>query len=274
MHGAQCDPYTFATTSKYAQQIAALRATECPTARKAMKRALPMLQLGFTGHGRGAGTLTGLAQFDIDAHPNPCELVEDLGALDWVRYVGLSASGAGVWGMFQVADPHRHKAHWLAAAREIHTETGAVCDVSVSTPHSLRAASFDPNGILNTRAKVWHELHELPRIDPAGFSAEAGTRSRMLTDGEKVARIVARIAAARIDITSSYTDWVRIGGALAGTFGEDGRAWFHIISSQHPKYDQQRDDSTYTALLRRGTRGGATLGALFHLARLAGISYL
>lgn len=32
-----------------------------------------------------------------------------------------------------------------------------------------------------------------------------------------------------IDITFDYTDWFRIGTAIASTYGEQGRAYFYII---------------------------------------------
>ncbi len=53
----------------------------------------------------------------------------------------------------------------------------------------------------------------------------------------------------KIDITSSYNDWVKIGFALVNTFSKNGRSFFHRISQFYPSYDFQECEDKYTSLL-------------------------
>ena len=65
---------------------------------------------------------------------------------------------------------------------------------------------------------------------------------------------------------SVYDNWLHVGFALANTFGENGRTFFHEISALSPKYDRKEADSKYSSCLRQGN-GAVTIGTLFHLAK-------
>ena len=65
---------------------------------------------------------------------------------------------------------------------------------------------------------------------------------------------------------SVYDNWLHVGFALANTFGENGRTFFHEISALSPKYDRKEADSKYSSCLRQGN-GAVTIDTLFHLAK-------
>lgn len=44
-----------------------------------------------------------------------------------------------------------------------------------------------------------------------------------------------------IDMTENYDDWINLGFSLA-SLGEEGREYFHIVSSQNGKYSQWETD--------------------------------
>ena len=69
-----------------------------------------------------------------------------------------------------------------------------------------------------------------------------------------------------MDLTASYDNWLHVGFALANTFGENGRTFFHEISALSPKYDRKEADSKYSSCLRQGN-GAVTIGTLFHPAK-------
>ncbi|MBR3291758.1 MAG: PriCT-2 domain-containing protein, partial [Bacteroidales bacterium] len=52
--------------------------------------------------------------------------------------------------------------------------------------------------------------------------------------GARVEALIAALKAAGTDITADYNDWLKVGFALAGEFGESGRGYFHAISSLYP----------------------------------------
>lgn len=84
-------------------------------------------------------------------------------------------------------------------------------------------------------------------------------------------QLLAAIEASGIDITSDYTDWFRIGTAIASTYGEQGREYFHIISKFHNSYTIMECDKKYDQCLR-DANPSITIGTIFHLAKQHGIT--
>ena len=76
----------------------------------------------------------------------------------------------------------------------------------------------------------------------------------------------------RIDVTKQYTNWFKIGCALAYEFGEDGRYWFHIISRMYEKYNEGDCDMQYNKCLKYKRNDGVKIGTFFYLCRQCGIN--
>lgn len=75
----------------------------------------------------------------------------------------------------------------------------------------------------------------------------------------------------QIDITSNYAEWRDIGFALASELKEEGRSYFHRISSLYPDYKNDETETQYNACLKsNGT--GITLKTLFFHLKNAGIN--
>ena len=85
-------------------------------------------------------------------------------------------------------------------------------------------------------------------------------------DAARVKALIEALQASHVDLTASYDNWLHVGFALANTFGENGRTFFHEISALSPKYDRKEADSKYSSCLRQGN-GTVTIGTLFHLAK-------
>ena len=85
-------------------------------------------------------------------------------------------------------------------------------------------------------------------------------------DAARVKALIEALQASHVDLTASYDNWLHVGFALANTFGENGRTFFHEISALSPKYDRKEADSKYSSCLRQGN-GAVTIGTLFHLAK-------
>ena len=56
----------------------------------------------------------------------------------------------------------------------------------------------------------------------------------------RVEALISELRSSGRDITSDYNDWLKVGFALAGEFGEAGRSYFHAISSLYPDYDRRK----------------------------------
>jgi hypothetical protein len=81
-------------------------------------------------------------------------------------------------------------------------------------------------------------------------------------------RLIADLEERRIDITSSYEKWIKVGFALCTTFGEQGRGYFHRIGRMYPHYAPEETDRTYTQLLAKNNRR-IKLAFIIYLAKEA-----
>lgn len=95
-------------------------------------------------------------------------------------------------------------------------------------------------------------------------SPESDTSSR-------VEALIDALRSSHADITSDYNDWLKVGFALAGEFGESGRGYFHAISSLYPDYDQAESDTKYTECLK-SDNGRTDISTLFYLAKNQGVT--
>ncbi len=87
----------------------------------------------------------------------------------------------------------------------------------------------------------------------------------------QVENLISELKAHGTDITSDYTQWLKVGFSLASEFGESGRCYFHDISSLHPDYNQTECDRKYDECLK-SNKGRTSISTLFFLAEQQGIT--
>ena len=86
----------------------------------------------------------------------------------------------------------------------------------------------------------------------------------------RVQSLIAQLQATHTDITSGYTEWLKVGFAIASEFGEAGRRYFHDISSLYTGYDATECDKKYDECLR-SDNGRTNISTLFYLAEQQGV---
>ena len=107
-----------------------------------------------------------------------------------------------------------------------------------------------------------------------GLLREGDKPSSQPPKADTAARVEALIAALKAsgrDITADYNDWLKVGFALAGEFGEAGRPYFHAISSLYPGYDQAESDKKFDECLK-SNEGKTDIATLFYLAKNQGVT--
>ena len=100
-------------------------------------------------------------------------------------------------------------------------------------------------------------------------------RNFSLTTKDAVEALTILIEAQAIDITASYSDWLRIGFALADEFGFDGESYFHRISAFYPNYSHEEASQQYAKCLQSASPSGkarTTIATLFYIAAQHGIN--
>ena len=86
----------------------------------------------------------------------------------------------------------------------------------------------------------------------------------------RVELLIAQLQATHTDITSGYTDWLKVGFAIASEFGEAGRRYFHDISALYTGYDATECDKKYDECLK-SDNGRTNISTLFYLAEQQGV---
>ena len=112
-------------------------------------------------------------------------------------------------------------------------------------------------------------------------------RNSSLSTTDAVEALTILIEAQAVDITASYSDWLRIGFALADEFGLDGESYFHRLSAFYPNYSEDEASQQYAKCLQSAgcppLRGGGrrpgesgkshvTIATLFYIAAQHGIN--
>jgi len=85
-----------------------------------------------------------------------------------------------------------------------------------------------------------------------------------------IEKLIEQIEGNRIDITSSYEDWIKICFAIESEFGESGRHYFHAISKLNHDYNAEHCNEQYSKCLKNNN-SGITIKTLFHFAKKNGI---
>lgn len=86
----------------------------------------------------------------------------------------------------------------------------------------------------------------------------------------RVESLIAQLKASHTDITSGYTEWLKVGFAIASEFGEVGRRYFHDISALYTGYDATECDKKYDECLK-SDNGRTNIATLFYLAEQQGV---
>lgn len=87
---------------------------------------------------------------------------------------------------------------------------------------------------------------------------------------DKIEELIKQIVTNGVDIAPNYDDWIKIGFALSGEYGDRGRNYFHQISQLYSNYKYEECDNQYNKCLN--SKGhGVTMATFYHFAKDAGV---
>ena len=110
---------------------------------------------------------------------------------------------------------------------------------------------FIPQQWLST--DVACNVSELPIITPLNCTDVARNVSNI--SQIDVEAIITRIESKSLDIATAYSDWRDIGFAFSHEFGEQGRNYFHRISSFYADYSATACDKQFNKCLKSKNSG-------------------
>lgn len=225
--------------------------------------------------------MSGIMPFDFDLkdQSNPefflKEFKGSMVLFPSVLYAGTSASGQGFFALVLTdsVDPERYKPTYKKIAAEFE-KFGWVTDPQASSLSNFRYVSYDPEPYINYDV-VPYDSVEPEKVD-SDFRAQAAKKAyekpefEVRSTEEEYAHIEELIRTQGCsDWSYRRKDWIKVGFAFVNTFGEQGRALFHLYSALCPeKYNATLCDRKYSELLRN-TRRTVNIGSFYYVCGLA-----
>jgi len=201
---------------------------------------------------------------DIDNLDDAAETKKRIGADPYLYSCFLSIGGNGLCLIIKM-DGTRHLDAFNAIAAYLYNEYQLIVDQSGKNVSRARFVSYDPFMLLNTKsatfkkylAKKKEPKHPKVMVIKTDFDA-----------------MIKQMDEKGINLCEDYSDWVRICYALIQEFQEQGREYFHTLSSHSSKYNSIDCDSQFDACLKNHSESKgkkSTIGTIYFHAKQNGI---
>lgn len=143
-------------------------------------------------------------------------------------------------------------------------QISAIIDPSGKDITRLCFYSYDPQIYFNPESNIFEVTV------PQALSKDIIDSKVILVD--KIERLIKVIVENRVDITSDYYNWCKIGFAIESEFKESGRMYYHSISRFYPRYSFVKCNEQYDKCLK-SNNSGIRISTLFQIAKESGIYY-
>lgn len=225
------------------------------------KKKLPYVTVSGLFKERSIAGLTihsGFIAIDIDGLKNLHD-VRELICCDANFYATfVSCGGSGLCAVAAI-DPKCHAESFDYLCKYLYEKYDIIeVDEQCKDVSRARFVSYDPDLFINkdyqvVKVKSYPKRKEEPK-------------SYVFVESE-FTEIVKSIIEQKIDLTQNYGDWINLGFALSGKFGENGRDYFHAMSEMNDKYDKLKCDQKYTHLLRTKREPTIPIDFIYNLAK-------
>jgi hypothetical protein len=180
-------------------------------------------------------------------------------------YCGYSCGGDGVYVVIKISKkkPLIDYFNYFEEVLRLHS---IAIDESCKDYTRLRFFSYDNDAYYCPEATEF----KIPKKKKIKKKKQAFKGEFIKDDYDKVEKVLQLIEANAIDITSSYSDWVKIAGALYNSFGEKGRDFFHRVSVYNHGYHKKKCDNKFDKCMNMSK---ISLSSFFYIADSYGIRY-
>ncbi len=211
------------------------------------------------------------------------KLCERLAEDPYVVIAFVSPSGDGLKAIYKTecTTVKDHYVYFESIAKYCLDNYLEVADPSGCDPTRLCFMPYDPYIYTNYDALTF-DLVRLPEITdiysefgvdtPQHIGAELVAKSRdyeNVDDTIRIADLIAQLINKGVDITSDYAEWVKVGAAFA-SLGEQGRDFFHQVSSINSGYEVGECDKKFNNLLKTGN-GSVGISTFFYMCKAVGV---
>ena len=225
------------------------------------KRALPLVTISGLFKERNNNSLithSGLIAIDIDGLKNLNHVRELICCDNYFYAIFVSCGGAGLCAIAKI-DPKLHLESFHFLSKHLYEKYNIIeVDESCKDISRARFVSYDPDLFINKDAI---------KIKVKPYAKKKEDDSTYVFVESEFSEIVKSIIAEKVDVTANYGDWINIGFALAGKFGEQGRDYFHALSKLNPEYDKVKANQKYTHVLKSKRDPTVPIDFIYNLAK-------
>jgi len=190
---------------------------------------------------------------DIDKVENLAEITEKARNCHYTYACFVSPGGNGLKILVKTDNSvQKHREAFLRVQQYYEKLLNTVIDPSGKDVTRLCFFSWDP------------EIYRNPESETFNITSDMSIKS-------DIENLIEKIENRRLDITSNYDDWVKIGFAIESEFGESGRSYFHDISKFNHDYNSESCNEQYNKCLKNNN-SGVTIKTLFHIAKQHGVT--
>jgi predicted P-loop ATPase len=207
---------------------------------------------------------SGFIAIDIDNLEDAQATKERIGADHYIYAAFLSIGGNGLCLIVKI-DGTRHLDAFNGIAAYLYNEYQLIVDQSGKNVSRARFVSYDPFMLLNTKSATFKKY--LPK-------KKEPKHPKVMVIKTDFDAMIKQMDEKGINLCEDYSDWVRICYALVQEFQEQGRDYFHTLSSHSSKYNSLDCDSQFTACLKNHSETKSkksSIGTIYYHAKQNGI---
>ena len=201
---------------------------------------------------------------DIDNLDDAAETKRRIGQDQYLYACFLSIGGNGLCIIVKM-DGTRHLDAFNGIAAYLYNEYQLIVDQSGKNVSRARFVSYDPFMLLNTKSATFKKY--LPK-------KKEPKHPKVMVIKTDFDAMIKQMDEKAINLCEDYSDWVRICYALVQEFQEQGRDYFHTLSSHSSKYNSLDCDSQFDACLKNHSETKSkksTISSIYYHAKQNGI---
>jgi predicted P-loop ATPase len=177
---------------------------------------------------------------DIDNLDDPDATKKRIQNDQYIYAAFISISGQGLCLVIKI-DGSRHLDAFNAIAAYLYNEYQLIVDQSGKDISRARFVSYDPFIIQNSKSATFKKY--LPK-------KKEYKQAKVVVIKSDFDSIIDQMDKKGLNLCEDYSEWIRIAYALVSEFGEEGRNYFHTLSSHSSKYNSIDCDSQFDACLK------------------------
>ena len=225
------------------------------------KKSLPYVTISGLFKERNSSLLTqhsGFIAIDIDGLKDINFVREQICCDNNFYATFVSCGGSGLCAIAKI-NPKLHLESFNYLSKYLYTKYNIIeVDEKCKDVSRARFVSYDPDLYINKDAI---------EVQVKAYAKDKKEATSYVFVESEFTNVIQNIIDQKVDVTSDYGDWINIGFALAGKFGENGRSYFHALSSLNPEYNENKTDQKYTHLIRTKKDPTVPIDFIYNLAK-------